>query len=187
VQAARQDWRASQPTLDVTKLVFLDETGAHTAMTRAYGRAPKGQRCVAAAPQGHWKTTTFIAGLRVNAVTAPLVLDGPIDGQAFLTYVRQCLCPTLHPGDIVSADNLPSHKVAGVKQAIEATGATLRLLPAYSPDFNPIEQLFAKLKALLKKAARRTVNGLWQEIGMLLDTVSPEECANYFKAAGYPV
>jgi transposase len=185
VQAARQDWQASQPTLDVSQLVFLDETGASTHMTRAYGRAPKGQRCIAAVPQGHWKTTTFIAALRVNQISAPLVLDGPMDGKAFLGYVRQCLCPTLQPGDIVSADNLPSHKVAGVRQAIEARGASLRLLPPYSPDFNPIEKLFAKLKALLKKAAQRTVEGLWQEIGVLLDTVSPEECANYFRAAGY--
>jgi transposase len=187
VQAARQDWQASQPTLEVSKLVFLDETGARTPMTRAYGRAPKGQRCVAAVPHGHWQTTTLVAGLRVGAITAPLVLDGPMDGKAFLGYVRQCLCPTLQPGDIVSADNLPSHKVAGVRQAIEARGASLRWLPSYSPDFNPIEQLFAKLKALLKKAAQRTVDGLWQEIGMLLDTVSPEECANYFRAAGYYV
>jgi hypothetical protein len=137
VQAARQDWQASQPTLDVSQLVFLDETGASTHMTRAYGRAPKGQRCVAAVPQGHWQTTTFIAGLRVNAITAPLVLDGPIDGQAFLGYVRQCLCPTLQPGDIALADNLPSHKVAGVQQALAARGASLRLLPPYSPDFTP--------------------------------------------------
>jgi transposase len=185
VQAARQDWQASQPTLEVSKLVFLDETGASTNMTRAYGRAPKGQRCVASVPHGHWKTTTFIAGLRVDQITAPLVLDGPMDGPSFLAYVRQCLCPTLHPGDIVSADNLPSHKVAGVRQALEARGASLRLLPAYSSDFNPIEQLFAKLKALLQKAAQRSVEGLWQEIGKLLDTISPEECANYFRAAGY--
>jgi transposase len=185
VQAARQDWQASQPTLEVSKLVFLDETAASTTMTRAYGRAPKGQRCLAAVPQGHWKTTTLVAGLRVGAITAPLVLDGPMDGPSFLAYVRQCLCPTLHPGDIVSADNLPSHKVAGVREAIEARGASLRLLPSYSPDFNPIENLFAKLKALLKKAAHRTVDGLWQEIGVLLDAVSPEECANYFRAAGY--
>jgi transposase len=156
-------------------------------MTRAHGRAPTGERCVAAVPQGHWQTTTFVAGLRVNAITAPLVLDGPMDGQAFLTYVRQCLCPTLNPGDIAMADNLPSHKVVGVRQAIEAAGASLRWLPAYSPDLNPIEQLFAKLKALLKKAAHRTVEALWQEIGQLLDTVSPDECAHYFKAAGYPV
>jgi len=171
----------------VTKLVFLDETGASTTMTRACGRAPKGQRCLASVPHGHWKTTTFIASLRVNAIIAPMVLEGPMDGQAFLVYVRQFLCPTLQPGDLVIADNLPSHKVAGVSEAIEATGAALRYLPPYSPDLNPIENLFAKLKALLKKAAHRTVDALWQEIGILLDAFSPAECANYFKAAGYNV
>jgi transposase len=187
VRAARQEWQASQPALDATKLVFLDETSASTTMTRARGRAPKGERCVAAVPQGHWQTTTLVAGLRVNQITAPRVMDGPMDGVAFGVDVRQCLCPTLNPGDIVSADNLSSHKVKGVQQAIEARGATLRLLPSYSPDLNPIEQLFAKLKALLKKAAHRTMDALWQEIGKLLATVSPAECANYFKAAGYHV
>ena len=171
--------------LDVTKLVFLDETGASTNMTRPRGRAPKGERCLASAPYGHWKTTTFIAGLRVNDLTAPMVLDGPMDGPAFLAYVQQFLCPTLAPGDIVIADNLSSHKVTGVREAIEATGATLRYLPPYSPDLNPIEHLFSKLKALLKKAAHRTVDALWNEIGTLLDTFSPTECANYFAACGY--
>ena len=187
MQAARQQWKQSQSALEVTRLVFLDETGASTTMTRARGRAPKGQRCLAAVPYGHWHTTTFIAGLRVNALTAPMLLDGPMDGAAFLAYVGNCLCPTLKPGDLVIADNLPSHKVAGVRQAIAATGATLCYLPAYSPDLNPIELLFAKLKALLKKAAHRTVATLWQEIGKLLDTFSPAECANYFRAAGYTV
>jgi transposase len=165
--------------------VFLDETGASTHMTRTRGRSPKGERCIAPVPNGHWKTTTFIAGLRVNALTAPMVLDGPMDGEAFLVYVRQFLCPTLKPGDIVIVDNLPAHKVEGVREAIEATGATLRYLPPYSPDLNPIEMLFSKLKAALKKAAHRTVDALWNEIGKLLDTFSPAECANYFNAAGY--
>jgi transposase len=165
--------------------VFLDETGASTNMARRYGRAPMGERCVAAVPHGHWKTTTFIAGLRVNALTAPMVLDGPMDGDAFLVYVREFLCPTLQPGDIVIADNLPSHKVAGVREAIEAVEATLSFLPPYSPDLNPIEKLFSKLKALLKKAACRTIKALWDAIGKLLDTFSPEECKNYFKSSGY--
>lgn len=156
-------------------------------MARTHGRAPKGERCVAAVPHGHWQSTTFIAGLRINALTAPMVLDGAMDGAAFRGYVRQFLCPTLKPGDIVIADNLPSHKVAGVRSAIEATGASLHHLPPYSPDFNPIENLFAKLKAMLKKAAHRTVEALWQEIGTLLDAFSPNECAHYFKAAGYNV
>ncbi len=148
MQAARTLWKENQPMLDVTRLVFLDETGASTNMARTRGRAPKGERCIAAVPHGHWKTTTFIAGLRVGGITAPMVLDGPMDGAAFLAYVQQFLCPTLTQGDIVIADNLPSHKVAGVREAIEATGATLRYLPPYSPDLNQIEKMFSKLKAL---------------------------------------
>ena len=185
MQAARRQWRASQPALDATKLVFLDETGVSTNLTRARGRAPKGQRCVAAVPHGHWQTTTFIAGPRVNELSAPMVLDGPMDGQTFLVYVRKFLCPTLKPGDLVIADNLASHKVKGVQQAIEKMGATLCFLPPYSPDLNPIEKLFAKLKALLKKAAHRTVDALWHEIGILLDAFPSDECHHYFTAAGY--
>lgn len=187
MQAARREWIERQPTLDVTKLVFLDETGASTNMTRTRGRAPKGVRCVASVPHGHWKTTTFIAGLRYHDITAPMVLDGPMDGEAFLVYVRTFLCPTLHPGDIVIADNLPSHKVAGVRDAIEVAGATLRYLPPYSPDLNPIEKLFSKLKTLLRKAAKRSVDALWNEIGQLLKRFSPEECTNYFQSSGYHV
>lgn len=187
MQAARREWIERQPTLDVTKLVFLDETGASTNMTRTRGRAPKGVRCVASVPHGHWKTTTFIAGLRYHDITAPMVLDGPMDGEAFLVYVRTFLCPTLHPGDIVIADNLRSHKVAGVRDAIEVAGATLRYLPPYSPDLNPIEKLFSKLKTLLRKAAKRSVDALWNEIGQLLKRFSPEECTNYFQSSGYHV
>lgn len=181
----RAAWQENQPALDPTKLVFIDETGASTNMTRLRGRAPVGERCVSPAPHGHWKTTTFIAGLRVGEVTAPMVLDGPMNGEAFLVYVRDFLCPTLAPGDIVIADNLGSHKIASAHELIEAKGAELRFLPPYSPDLNPIEKLFAKLKALLRKAARRTLDALWEEIGKLLDTFSPQECANYFKSSGY--
>ena len=156
-------------------------------MTRTRGRAPKGERCVASVPHGHWKITTFIAGLRYNDITAPMVLDGPMDGEAFLVYVRTCLCPTLHPGDIVIADNLLRHKVAGVREAIEVAGATLRYLPPYSPDLNLIEKLFSKLKTLLRKAAKRSVDALWNEIGQLLQRFSPEECTNYFQSSGYHV
>ncbi len=156
-------------------------------MTRARGRSPRGERCHASVPGGHWKTTTFIAGLRVGEITAPMVLDGPMDKEAFLVYVRQFLCPTLKPGDIVIADNLGSHKNDDVCKAIETVGATILYLPPYSPDFNPIEMFFSKLKALLKKSAHRTVDALWNEIGKLLDAFSPKECANYFKAAGYNV
>jgi transposase len=166
-------------------LVFLDETGVATNMTRRYGRAPRGARCIASAPYGHRKTTTFIAGLRHDRITAPLVLDGPMDGACFLAYVQDFLCPTLQAGDVVIADNLSSHKVAGVRQAIESVGATIRYLPPYSPDLNPIEKLFSKLKALLRKAAKRTVEALWNHIGILIDTVTPSECANYFASSGY--
>src|SRR5262249_39816707 len=154
VQKARREWKAQQGFWNPDHLVFLDETWLSTNMARRYGRAPKGQRCIAAVPHGHWKTTTFIAGLRREGLSAPLVIDGPMDGATFLSYVQDFLCPTLKRADIVIADNLSSHKVPGVRQAIEAVGATLRYLPPYSPDLNPIEQVFAKLKALLRKAAK---------------------------------
>src|SRR5712692_4402730 len=171
--------------MDVEKLVFIDETWASTSMTRRYGRAPKGQRCIGSAPHGHWKTTTFVGGLRHDRLTAPMVTNGPMDGEMFLAWVRQFLCPTLRPGDQVILDNLSSHKVAGVREAIAAAGATLHYLPPYSPDLNPIEKLFAKLKALLRKAAPCTIETLWQQIAQLLDTLSPTECAHYFASSGY--
>ena len=154
-------------------------------MARVRGRAPRGERCVAAIPHGHWKTTTFTAALRLDAMTAPMLLDGPMNGEAFRAYVEQVLVPTLRPGDIVVMDNLSSHKGEDVREAIEAAGADLRYLPPYSPDFNPIEMAFAKLKALLRKAAARTLEELWDAIAAALDAFSPEECANYFAAAGY--
>lgn len=167
------------------RLVFIDETWATTNMTRLRGRAPRGQRLVAAVPHGHWKTSTFVAGLRTSGLTAPLVVDGAMNGEIFLAYVEQILVPTLSPGDIVILDNLSSHKVAGVREAIKACGATLVYLPPYSPDLNPIEQAFAKLKALLRKLAARTLASLWDAIGALLDRFAPRECANYFANAGY--
>jgi hypothetical protein len=147
VQQARQAWIEALPTMNIEKLVFIDETWASTSMTRGYGRAPRGQRCISSAPHGHWKTTTFVGALRHNRLTAPMVSDEPMNGEMFLAWVRQFLCPTLQPGDIVVLDNLSSHKVAGVRQAIEEVGARLLYLPPYSPDFNPIEKFFAKLKA----------------------------------------
>jgi transposase len=165
--------------------VFIDETWATTNMTRRYGRAPRGERLVAAVPYGHWKTSTLVAGLRVSGITAPLVVDGAINGDIFRAYVEQVLAPTLKPGDIVVLDNLSSHKVAGVRAAIEARGATLVYLPPYSPDLNPIEQAFAKLKALLRKLAARTVARLWDALGDLLVSFTPQECANYLAHAGY--
>lgn len=154
-------------------------------MARLRGRAPRGERLVGKIPQGHWKTTTFVAGLRATALTAPCVIDGPMNGNAFLAYVEQVLAPSLKPGDIVVLDNLSAHKVPSVREAIEAAGARLLYLPPYSPDFNPIEQLFAKLKALLRRAAERSVAGLWNRIAGLLDQFPSDECANYFRNAGY--
>jgi transposase len=185
VAAARRAWHASQTDLNPERLVFIDETGAATNMARRYGRCPRGQRLVAHAPWGHWKTITFVAALRADKVTAPCVFDGPIDGESFLAYVEQAVVPTLQKGDIVVMDNLSSHKVAGVREAIETAGAELRYLPAYSPDLNPIEQLFAKLKALLRKAAARTIDALIAEIAHALTKVSPGECSNYLANQGY--
>lgn len=181
----RQDWFNGQLDLDPEHLVFIDETWASTNMARTRGRAPKGERLRAGVPHGHWKTTTFVAGLRLTGMVAPLVLDGPINGIAFQAYVDQILVPTLAPGDIVIMDNLGSHKGAGVRAAIEAAGARLLYLPPYSPDFNPIEKAFSKLKAHLRKAAERTVDGLWNMIGALLPAFTPKECANFFASAGY--
>lgn len=185
MQERRAQWKREQPQWDVTKLVFLDETGLKTNMTRLYGRAPKGERCHAHAPGGHWHTTTFTAALRVGELTAPMLLDGAMDGEAFLVYVRDFLCPTLKPGDIVIADNLSSHKVKGVREAIKAKGATIRYLPPYSPDLNPIENLFSKLKSLLRKAANRTVDELWKYVETILNQFPTHECQNYFEHAGY--
>lgn len=182
---ARRLWRELQPGLDVTRLVFLDETWAKTNMTRLLGRAPRGQRLLGSAPYGHWNTTTFLAGLRHDGIVAPLVLDGPINGPAFLAWVRQFLVPTLQPGQIVIADRLGSHKGEAVRAAIEACGASLLLLPAYSHDLNPIEQVFAKLKALLRKAAPRSREALWRTIGHQLARFSAAECMNYLRHCGY--
>ncbi len=154
-------------------------------MSPTRGRAPKGERLVCVVPHGHWHTTTFLCGLRNSGLVAPLVLDGAINGAAFLAYVEQFLAPTLSPGDVVVLDNLSSHKVSGVREAIEACGATLLYLPPYSPDLNPIELAFSKLKRLLRDAAERTVEALWQTIGRLLDQFSPTECANYIRHCGF--
>lgn len=154
-------------------------------MARRRGRAHRGERCRAGIPHGHWKTTTLVAALRFDGLTAPMVLDGAMTGAAFLAYVRQLLAPTLRNGDIVVMDNLPAHKITGVRQEIEAAGAKLLYLPPYSPEFNPIEQVFAKLKALLRKAAARTIDALWTAIAAALDAFTTQECANYFTNSGY--
>jgi len=174
-----------QASLDPRKLVFIDETWASTNMTPRYGRCEKGKRLIARAPFGHWKTTTFLAALRCDGITAPCVFDGPINGEKFRAYIEQILVPTLRPGDIVIMDNLSSHKSAAVREAIEAAGATRWLLPPYSPDLDPIEQVFAKLKNRLRKMAKRTVDALWDAIAIVLEDFSPAECLNYFRNAGY--
>jgi transposase len=185
VLSRREAWFEGQLDLDPDTLVFIDETGANTKMARLHGRAPRGERLRAAIPHGHWKTTTFVGALRLTGMTAPMVLDGPMTGEWFLAYTEQVLVPTLRSGDVVILDNLPAHKGAAVRAAVEAAGASLLFLPPYSPDFNPIENAFAKLKTLLRKAAARTVDQLWRVIGESLDAFSPNECANYFTAAGY--
>jgi transposase len=174
-----------QAKLDPSRLVFLDETWATTNMTRTRGRAPRGERLVIAVPHGHWNTTTFLCGLRTSGLVAPLVLDGAINGAAFLAYIEQILTPTLTSGDVVVLDNFSSHKVSGVREAIETCGATLLYLPPYSPDLNPVELAFSKLKRLLRDAAECTVEALWQTIGRLLSRFSPAECTNYIRHCGF--
>ena len=185
VAKARTEWRESQSSLNPGKLIFIDETATKTSLVRLYGRSPRGTRLIDTSPHGHWKTSTFIAGLREDGLIAPAVFDGAINGELFLAYVEQILVPTLRPDDIVMMDNLASHKRPVVRQAIEAAGATVRFLPAYSPDLNPIEPVFAKIKALLRAKALRTVEGLWNALGAITGCVSPEECRNFIRHAGY--
>ena len=181
----RAQWKKYQGRLNPARLVFIDETWAKTNMTRSHGRCARGKRLVAKVPHGRWRTLTFLAALRADRIDAPCVIDGPINGRSFLAYVEQILVPTLRPGDIVIIDNLGSHKGKAVRRAIRAAGAKLLFLPAYSPDLNPIEQVFAKLKTLLRKAAERTVEATWQRIGQILDHFTPAECANYLRNSGY--
>ena len=171
--------------IDPSRLVFIDETWARTNMAALRGWAPRGERLKAAAPHRRWKTMTFLAALRSDRIEAPWLLDGPINGESFRTYVEEVLVPTLSPGDIVILDNLGSHKGAAVRRAIRAAGARLFFLPKYSPDLNPIEQLFAKLKHWLRKAARRTPEAICDAIADILQTITPTECTNYFANAGY--
>ncbi len=181
----REQWRRYQKRIDPARLVFIDETWAKTNMLRTHGRCRRGERLRAKAPFGHWRTLTFLAALRCDRIDAPCVFDRPINGESFTAYVEQCLVPTLSPGDIVVLDNLGSHKGQAVRKAIRGAGAKLFFLPPYSPDLNPIEQVFSKLKTLLRKAGERTVEATWRRIGKLLDAFAPAECANYFRNAGY--
>ncbi|MDE4579872.1 IS630-like element ISRm10 family transposase [Sinorhizobium meliloti] len=181
----RQDWFDGQLDLDPERLVFIDETWASTNMARRYGRCRIGERLRISVPHGHWKTTTFIGALTVRGFIAPFVIDRPINRLSFETYVEKVLLPELRPDDVVVMDNLSSHKGPRVREMIESVGAKLEYLPPYSPDFNPIENAFSKLKALLRKAAERSIESLWTTIGRLLQLFTPDECRNYFAAAGY--
>ena len=181
----RAQWRKYQGRLDPKRLVFIDETWAKTNMTRTHGRSRRGRRLRAKVPHGRWRTLTFLAALRHDRIDAPCVIDGPINGQSFLAYVEQFLVPTLSHGDIVIMDNLGSHKSMAVRRAIRAVGAKLLFLPAYSPDLNPIEQVFAKLKTLLRRAEERTVEATWKRIGSLLNCFTAAECGNYLANSGY--
>ena len=185
VARKRARWRRYQGRVDPERLVFVDETWAKTNMTRTHGRAPRGQRLIGRVPHGRWTTMTFLAGLRTEGIVAPCVIDGPINGPIFLAWVVQFFVPTLRPGDIVVLDNLGSHKGQAVRRAIRDAGAHRFLLPPYSPDLNPIEQFFAKLKTLLRKADERFVDAVWNRIGSLLDQFSSDECARYVAHAGY--
>ncbi len=185
VARKRARWKTHQARIDRTRLLFIDETWLKTNMAPLRGWGPLGERLAAYVPHGHWKTMTFLAALRCDRIDAPFVIDGPINGEIFLTYVEKVLVPILRPGDIVIIDNLGSHRGKAVRQAIRAAGARLIFLPAYSPDLNPIEQVFAKLKHLMRKQACRTIETAWRSAGELLSHFTPEECANYFTNSGY--
>jgi transposase len=185
VAEARRQWCAEQLKLDPDHVVFVDETWAKTNMSRTYGRSPRGTRLAEAVPYGRWETTTFLGALRSTGFVAPLCVEGAINGQLFQAWVEQQLVKVLRPGDVVVMDNLSSHKGAGVIAAVEAVGATLRYLPAYSPDLNPIELAFSKFKKLLRDGAQRTTDKLWQLCGQVLDLFTESECRNYFKHCGY--
>ena len=185
VARARRRWLREQGLLDPARLVFIDETAVTTNMVRPNGWSPRGERLVGEVPMGHWETLTFIAGFRQIGIVAPMLIKGAMNGEAFLAYIEQCLAPTLRRRDIVVIDNVSFHKVAGVEEAIEARGAELRYLPKYSPDLNPIELVFHPLKALLRKAAERTVDGLQRCVRSFIRGLKPAECTGYFRHAGY--
>lgn len=185
VARRRAQWLKYQDRIDPSRLVFIDETWTKTNMAPLRGWAPRGQRLIAKVPQGHWNTTTFLAALRHDRIEAPWLVEGPIDGESFHLYVEKILIPTLRPGDIVIMDNLGSHKGKAIRRLIRSVGAKLLFLPKYSPDLNPIEQVFAKLKHLLRKVAARTVETVCAAVGELLGAFTKQECANYFKNSGY--
>ena len=185
MRAKRQAWFDQQPDLQPERLIFLDECGTNTKMARRYGRSQRGQRCRAPIPHGHWKSTTLVAGLSLKGIVAPTIIDGAMDGKMFRAYVEQVLVPELKPGDIVVLDNLPAHKVSGIGQLLQKAGATLRFLPPYSPDFNPIENAISQIKSILKKIAARTKDAIDLAIAEAIEAVTPQQAENYFNAAGY--
>jgi len=185
VARARRRWIREQGFLDPAHLVFIDETAVTTNMLRLNGWSRRGERLISDAPMGHWETVTFIAGLRRTRIVAPMLIKGAMNGEAFLAYIVQCLVPTLNRRDIVVVDNVSFHKVDGVKEAIQAAGARLRYLPQYSPDLNPIELVFHPLKAFLRKAAQRTIEGLHRSVGSYIRALDPFECMGYFRHSGY--
>jgi transposase len=185
VARARRRWIREQGFLDPARLVFIDETAVSTNMVRPNGRSPRGERLIGYVPLAQWETVTFVAGLRHTGIVAPMLINGAMNGEIFLAYLEQCLAPTLKRRDIVVVDNLPAHKVLGVEQAIEAVGASLRYLPQYSPDLNPIEMVFHPLKALLRKVAERTIGGVSRRIRSFIPTLHTDECMEYFRHAGY--
>ena len=182
---ARKAWRRRRWKAKLRRLIFIDETSTKTNMVRLRGRSRRGKRLVDKTPHGHWKTSTFIAALRHNRLAAPFTIDGAVNGEVFLAYVRRVLVPILKKGDIVIMDNLGSHKIQGIREAIRAAGATLLFVPPYSPDLNPIEMAFSKIKSILRKKAHRTVEALWTELGQIAKCFSPRECRNYLRHAGY--
>jgi transposase len=185
VARARRRWIREQGFLDPARLVFIDETAVSTNMVRPNGRSARGERLIGYVPLGHWETVTFVAGLRHTGIVAPMLINGAMNGEIFLAYLEQCLAPTLKRRDIVVIDNLPAHRVLGLEEAIEAVGASLRYLPQYSPDLNPIEMVFHPLKALLRKVTERTIAGLSRRIRSFIPTLHPDECMEYFRHAGY--
>lgn len=186
MKAARQQWSETVARDRAQRLISLDEAWLSANMTRPHGYAPVGQRLIASVPHGHWKTTTFVGGLTLDGFIAPMVLDGPMTSGAFIAYVEQVLARSTRPGDLLILDNLSSHKTAGVQAALRRCGIAYRYLPPYSPDLNPIENAFSKLKRLVRAAAERTMDGLWNAVGRLIDQFRPTECANYFRHGGYP-
>jgi transposase len=187
VKARRQTWHQDLSDVPADRLVFIDESGAQTDLQRRRGRAPRGERLVAAAPAGHWKIATMISAIRLRGPDASVVLDGPVDAQAFRLYVREVLAPTLCAGDVVVMDNLPPHKGAGVRETIEAAGAMLMYLPPYSPDFNPIENMWSKVKEHLRSLAARTFESLCDATGKAIATVNPKDCLGFFQHCGYAI